>query len=89
MTTALYSIVTKKPVPNDVCMTGEVDLLGRVLPIGGLGRKLMAGYRAGCKKAVVPIDNKKDYDEEVVDEVKKGLTVKFVKNVQELIAEVF
>lgn len=89
MTTALYSVVTKKPVPRDLCMTGEVDLLGRVLPIGGLGRKLMAGYRAGCKKAVVPEDNRKDYDEEVVDEVKKGLNVKFVKNIQELIAEVF
>ncbi len=89
MTTALYSVVTKQAIDNKVCMTGEVDLLGRVLPIGGLGRKLMAAFRAGCTRAVVPFDNHKDYEEEVAAEVKKGLSVKFVKNVQELIAEVF
>ncbi len=60
MASALTSALTKRPVNRNVAMTGEVTLRGRVLPIGGLKEKLLAAYRAGIKKVIIPIDNEKD-----------------------------
>lgn len=61
--TALASALSKKKVNHEVAMTGEITLRGRVLPIGGLREKTLAAYRAGIKKVLIPIDNKKDIDE--------------------------
>ena len=62
MTTALVSALTGKPVRQDVAMTGEVTLRGRVLPIGGLKEKTMAAYRAGIRTLVIPEENQKDLE---------------------------
>ena len=69
MATAITSALCDIPVRHDVAMTGEITLLGRVLPIGGLKEKTMAAYRAGVKKVLIPADNAPDLYE--VDDVVK------------------
>lgn len=63
MVTALTSALTGIPVHQDVAMTGEVTLRGRVLPIGGLKEKTLAAYRAGIKTLLIPKENMKDLEE--------------------------
>lgn len=63
MTTALVSALTGRPVRQDVAMTGEVTLGGRVLPIGGVKEKMLAAYRADIKTLILPRDNAKDVEE--------------------------
>lgn len=60
MATAITSALTNIPVKHDVAMTGEITLLGRVLPIGGLKEKTMAAYRSGIKTIIIPADNVSD-----------------------------
>jgi ATP-dependent Lon protease len=63
MATALISAVTNRPVRNDIAMTGEVTLRGRVLPIGGLKEKALGALRAGIKTLIIPKKNEKDLAE--------------------------
>ena len=63
MTTALVSALTGRKVRQDVAMTGEMTLRGRVLPIGGLKEKTLAAYRAGIRTLVIPKENHKDLEE--------------------------
>lgn len=84
MTTAMLSAITKTPVRADVAMTGEITLRGRVLPIGGLKEKLLAAKNAGIKTICVPKKNEKDV-EEVSAEIKKGLEIVFVEQIQEVL----
>jgi ATP-dependent Lon protease len=65
-------------------MTGEITLRGRVLPIGGLKEKLLAALRGGLKTVLIPADNEKDLAE-IPDNVKKGLTIIPVANVDDLL----
>ena len=74
MLTSIVSALTGIPVRKDICMTGEITLRGRVLPIGGLKEKLLAALRGGLKTALIPKDNEKDLAE-IPDNVKKGLTI--------------
>ena len=63
MVTAIISALGNIPVRNDVAMTGEVTLRGKVLPIGGLKEKTLAAYRAGVKTVLIPEHNMRDLDE--------------------------
>jgi ATP-dependent Lon protease len=63
MATALVSVFANRPVRNDVAMTGEVTLRGRVLPIGGLKEKALGALRAGIRTIIIPEKNKKDLTE--------------------------
>jgi ATP-dependent Lon protease len=60
---SMLSAFTNRPVRNDVAMTGEISLRGRVLPIGGLKEKILAAHRAGIKHVIFPDKNKHDLDE--------------------------
>ena len=84
MCTSLVSAMTGIPVSKDVAMTGEITLLGRVLPIGGLKEKLLAALRAGIKTVLIPKDNEKDL-EEIPDNVKKELEIIPVTTAQEVL----
>ena len=84
MTTALVSALTGKPVRQDVAMTGEVTLRGRVLPIGGLKEKTLAAYRAGIRTLVIPEENRKDL-EKIPEHVLAQFTVVRVKDVRDVL----
>ena len=84
MTTALVSAVTGVPVRQDIAMTGEVTLRGRVLPIGGLKEKTMAAYRAGIRTLIIPEENRKDL-EKIPDYVLEQFHVLPVQDVQEVL----
>ncbi len=84
MCTSLVSAMTGIPVSKDIAMTGEITLLGRVLPIGGLKEKLLAALRAGIKTVLIPKDNEKDL-EEIPDNVKKGLKIIPVTTAEEVL----
>ena len=84
MVTSIISAITEVPVDKNVAMTGEITLRGLVLPIGGLKEKLLAAHRAGIKKVLIPIENKKDLIE-VPDIVKKTIEIIPVKNIEEVL----
>eukprot|EP00957_Ditylum_brightwellii_P061029 4633006-Ditylum_brightwellii.AAC.1 len=76
MVTAMLSLALDKPIRNDLAMTGEISLTGKVLPVGGIKEKTMAARRAGIKCLIFPAANKRDYDE-LPDYLKDGLEVHF------------
>ena len=84
MVTSIISAITEIPVDKKVAMTGEISLRGLVLPIGGLKEKLLAAHRAGIKKVLIPIENKKDLLE-VPDSIKKNMEIIPVKSVDEVL----
>ena len=88
MATALLSAITEKPVKASVAMTGEITLRGRVLPIGGLKEKILAAKNAGIKTVLVPKKNEKDI-EEISAEIKRGIEIVFVENMEQVIAQAF
>ncbi|MES2344935.1 MAG: endopeptidase La [Chlamydiota bacterium] len=83
MTTALISLLKGVPVREDLGMTGELTLTGKVLAIGGLKEKLIAARRSGVKVLVFPKDNERDYAE-LPSYIKKGIQVHFVGNYEEV-----
>lgn len=78
MMTALTSLLKGKAVAQNLGMTGELTLTGKVLPIGGVKEKLIAARRSGCKTLIFPKDNKRDFDE-LPKHIKEGLDVHFVE----------
>ncbi|MQX37697.1 endopeptidase La [Roseospira navarrensis] len=85
MCTSMVSALTGIPVRRDIAMTGEITLRGRVLPIGGLKEKLLAALRGGLSTVLIPGENEKDLAE-IPDNVKRGLTIIPVTNVDEVLS---
>lgn len=83
MVTSLLSLLRNEPVAQDLCMTGELTLTGRVLPIGGVKEKIVSAKRSGLKVAIFPKDNLRDV-EELSAEIKKGITIHFVEHYDEV-----
>jgi ATP-dependent Lon protease len=84
MVTSIISAIKEIPVDKNVAMTGEITLRGLVLPIGGLKEKLLAAHRAGIKKVLIPMENKKDLIE-VPKTVIDSIEIIPVKNVDEVL----
>ncbi len=84
MTTALVSALTGTPVFQDVAMTGEITLRGRVLPIGGLKEKTLAAYRAGIRTLVIPEENRKDL-EKIPEDVLSRFRVVLARDVHQVL----
>lgn len=84
MCTSLVSLALNKKIPSDIAMTGELSIVGKVLPIGGLKEKLIAAVRSNIKRIILPVENKKDL-KDVPDNVKKQLKFYFVKDMSEVI----
>ncbi|MFP4371725.1 MAG: endopeptidase La [Halanaerobium sp.] len=80
---ALASALTGRKVRGDYAMTGEISLRGRVLPIGGLKTKILAGRRAGIEKFILPKKNENKF-KEIEKEITRGLDVSFVSHMDEV-----
>jgi ATP-dependent Lon protease len=85
MASALVSALSKRAVRNDVSMTGEITISGRVLPIGGLKEKILGAVRAGITTIVIPKDNEADL-EDLNEEVRAKLEVHPVETLGEALA---
>lgn len=83
--TALVSLMTNRLVRADVGMTGEITLVGQVLPIGGLKEKILAAHRAGLKTILLPRDNEPDL-EDLPEEVRKSMTFIPVDTIDDVLA---
>lgn len=86
MLTSLASTFTQRKIRNHMAMTGEITLRGKVLPVGGIREKVLAARRAGIKEIILCHKNKRDI-EEIDDKYLKGLTVKYVENVEDVLQE--
>ena len=86
-TVALFSLLTDTPVLNTVSMTGEIDIMGNVLPIGGLDSKIQGSTRSGIYNILVPIDNKKDviHIQRRQPEILEGVNIIYTKTVHDVL----
>lgn len=84
MATAMLSALTNTAVRNDVAMTGEITIRGRVLPIGGLQEKVLAAKRVGIKTVVLPKDNEKDLLE-IPAEIREGMTFVLAETMEDVL----
>ncbi len=88
ITTALYSLMSGKKIRNDIGLTGEIDLSGKILEIGGLESKIFGAKAAGCKKVLCPIDNLDSLQKIITDHpdiFTKDFQVKTVSNINEVL----
>ena len=88
MSVALISAASRQPVRADVAMTGEINLNGEVLPIGGLMEKMLAARRYGIKKVLIPKDNMKDLTE-IPEKLKEGIKVIPLEKIEDAMEHVF
>jgi ATP-dependent Lon protease len=88
MVASMVSLLTHRPVPSDVAMTGEITLSGKVLPIGGMKEKVLAAKRAEIGTVILPRLNEKDL-EEVPAPIRKALKFKFVEHIDEAMKVLF
>ena len=86
--TAIVSELSGRAVRQDIAMTGEITLTGRVLAIGGLKEKSMAAYKSGAKTVIIPYDNRNDIDD-FEEEIKQGLDFVPVKHISEVLEIAF
>jgi ATP-dependent Lon protease len=82
---ALLSAVAGVPVRQDLAMTGEITLRGKVLPVGGIKDKILAAFRVGIREVILPIENEKDL-EDIPEDVRSAIHFHLVKEMDEVIA---
>jgi ATP-dependent Lon protease len=83
MATALASLLTNRRVKDNIAMTGEITLRGRVLPVGGIKEKVLAAHRAGLDTVILPIRNERDLDD-LPEEIRKELTFILAERVEDV-----
>jgi ATP-dependent Lon protease len=84
MVTSLASLLSGRPAPPDMAMTGEITLRGKVLPVGGIKEKLLAAKRAGIRRVLLPARNQRDVDD-IPPDLLKGLELDYVGTVDEVL----
>lgn len=88
MTTAIYSLITNQIIKPKLAMTGELSLMGKVMPIGGLKEKVLAAKRNKIKEIIIPKQNKKDLDK-LDEKVTKGIKFHIVDDVSQVLEIAF
>ncbi len=87
---AIISAMTRNPVKNDIAMTGEITLQGRVLPVGGVKEKILAAYSYGYKAAIIPRENEEYLKEDLKDvNLADFFKIIYVKTMHEVLQNVF
>jgi ATP-dependent Lon protease len=86
MVAALASELSSRPVRGDVAMTGEITLSGRVLPVGGIKEKVLAARRHGITEVILPRQNEKNIKEDLTDELRRELSIRYVSHIEEVLA---
>jgi ATP-dependent Lon protease len=84
MVSAMVSLLTARPVRQDVGMTGEITLRGRVLPVGGVKMKVLAAHRAGLTTVIIPKRNQHDLDD-LPDDVRQAMTFVLVEHIDDVL----
>ena len=84
--TAMASLLTGRPVRDDVAMTGEITLRGRVLPIGGIKEKVLGAHRAGLRRVLLPRRNEADLDDIPAD-LRKQMQLVLIESIDEVLRE--
>ena len=84
--TAMASLLTGRPVRDDVAMTGEITLRGRVLPIGGIKEKVLGAHRAGLRRVLLPRRNEADLDDIPAD-LRKEMQLVLIESIDEVLRE--
>jgi len=84
--TAIASLLTGRRFRADTAMTGEITLRGKVLPIGGLKQKVLGAYRAGIRRVILPVENRKDL-KEVPEQVARKIDFVFVRTVDDVLKQ--
>ena len=87
ITAAIYSLLTSKPIKNDIAITGEVDLLGNAKAIGGLDAKINGAIKAGVKLVIFPEENEEDF-KKIIEQnlLDSKISYKMVKNIKDVIS---
>jgi endopeptidase La len=88
MTCSLLSLALRTPLVQDIAMTGELTLTGKVVAIGGVKEKILAAKRANVNHILLPVDNERDWLE-VPDYVREGMSVNFVTSFEEVLHHTF
>jgi ATP-dependent Lon protease len=86
---AFVSLLTSLSISENVAMTGEVTLRGRVGPVGGIKEKVLGAHRAQIKKVILPWANRKDVEHDVAPEVRNAMQFVFVRTVEEVLEAAF
>lgn len=86
MATSLVSALSNKAIRCDVAMTGEITLRGKVLPIGGIKEKVLAAHRAGIKTIILPVQNKRNFDDIPIN-IRRKLKFVWVESLEEVLKE--
>ena len=88
MASAMLSLVTGKKIKNKLAMTGELSLIGNVLPVGGIKEKMIAAKRAKMKQIILPNENRKDLNE-IPDHIKRGMDFHLVETMDDVVNLIF
>jgi ATP-dependent Lon protease len=85
MVASLVSVITGRSVRPDLAMTGEITLRGDVLPVGGIGEKVLGALRAGIRELVLPVLNEKDVLE-IPEDIRKGVLFHYPQTIKDALA---
>ncbi len=83
MVAALVSALADKSLPSDICMTGEITLRGRIMPVGGIKEKILAAVSSGIRSVIIPDSNKRDFDE-IPAELRRNIKARSVENIDQI-----
>ena len=88
MCIAVLSVLTGKPIPENIAITGEISLGGDIWAVGGIKEKLLAAYRKGVTRVFIPLENKSDL-QKLPKEVLQTLEVIPVERIEAVIESIF
>lgn len=85
LSVAIISLITGIPVKSGYAMTGEITLRGKVLPVGGIKEKIIAAHRYGINNVIIPVDNEKEFIEDLPEDIKAEVNIHLVDNMDQVL----